>query len=99
MADESGQEIQVDLPNELDAGVYANFALVSSGEHDFVIDFCQLSPPREEGDTPRALVVSRVRIAPTFVGPLLQAVSQNAFTRDEKLREAQEKQQEGGDAP
>lgn len=91
MADEP-QDIQVELPPELDAGVYANFALVHSGEHDFTIDFCQLSPPRSEGDQPRALVVSRVRIAPSFVGPLLQAVSQNAFNRDELIKKAK-----GGD--
>lgn len=89
MADEpAGQEIQVELPPELDVGVYANFALVQSGEHDFVIDFCQLTAPREEGDAPRARIVSRVRIAPSFVGPLLQAISQNAFNRDEAIKKA-----------
>lgn len=87
MADE--QEIQVELSPELDVGVYANFALVASGEHDFVIDFCQLSPPRSADDRPRALVVSRIRIAPSFVGPLLQAISQNAFNRDEAVKKAQ----------
>jgi hypothetical protein len=96
VADEPSQEIQVELPEDLDVGVYANFALVQSGEHDFVIDFCQLTPPREEGDSPRARVVSRVRIAPTFVGPLLQALSQNAFNRDEKLKQARSQQEGGG---
>ena len=84
------QEIQVELPTDLDAGVYANFALVSSGEHDLCIDFAQLTPPRNEGEGPRALVVSRVRIAPTFVGPLLQAISQNAFNRDERMKQARD---------
>lgn len=96
MADVNGQEIQVELPAELDVGAYANFALVQSGEHDFTIDFCQLTPPREQGEPPRARVVSRVRIAPTFVGPLLQAISQNAFNRDENVKRAR-LQQEGGD--
>lgn len=96
MADVDGQEIQVELPAELDVGVYANFALVQSGEHDFTIDFCQLTPPREQGEPPRARVVSRVRIAPSFVGPLLQAISQNAFNRDENIKRAR-LQQEGGD--
>lgn len=96
MAEE--QEIQVELPPELDAGVYANFALVASGEHDLMVDFCQLSPPRSEGERPRALVVSRVRIAPSFVGPLLQAISQNAFKRDEAIKKAQEAQDNEGGA-
>lgn len=90
-------ELQLELPPELEVGVYANFALVASGEHDLLIDFCQLQPTREEGDPPRARVVSRVRIAPSFVGPLLQAISSNAFDRDEKLRKLREQQQRGGE--
>ena len=93
--DSSSQEIQVELPPELEVGVYANFALVHSGEHDFTLDLCQLSPAREEGELPRARVVSRIRFAPSFVGPLLQAISQNAFNREELLKKAQE----GGEAP
>jgi hypothetical protein len=87
---EQPQEIQIEIPPELEAGVYTNFALVSAGEHDFVLDLCQLMPSRAEDDSPRARVVVRVRFAPTFVGPLLQAISQNAFTRDELLKDAQE---------
>ncbi len=89
------KDIQVELPPELETGTYANFALVSSGEHDFVIDFCQVDSRREETDPPRVRVVSRVRIAPSFVGPLLQAISQNAFNRDEMIKKAKE----GGDLP
>jgi len=90
------QELQIEVPVELEVGVYANFALVSSGEHDIMVDFCQMQPQRDESDPPRARVVSRVRIAPTFVGPLLQAISSNAFTREENLRKLRE-QQEGGE--
>lgn len=88
MSEGPNQEIQVELPPELEVGVYANFALVQGGPHDFTLDLCQLSPPREEGEPPRARVVSRVRFAPTFVGPLLQAISQNAFNRDEQMKRA-----------
>lgn len=95
MADD-GQELQIDLPEDLEVGVYANFALVASGEHDLMIDFCQLQPQQDEAAPPRARVVSRVRIAPTFVGPLLQAISSNAFNREEGLRRARE-ESEGGE--
>jgi len=88
------QEVQVQIPTELEVGVYANFAFVRHTEHDFTIDFCQMAPEaQEEGGAPVVRVVSRVRVAPTFVGPLLQAISQNAFSRDEAIRQAQE----GGD--
>jgi len=84
------QELQIEVPPELEVGVYANFALVSAGEHDFTLDLCQLMPRPDESEPPRARVVSRIRIAPSFVGPLLQAISQNAFRRDEALKQAGE---------
>ncbi len=90
MSEQQGHEINVQLPPELEGGVYANFALVQAGEHDFTIDFCQMTPPQEEGDPMTVRVVSRVRIAASFVTPLLQAISQNAFTRDEAVRRAKE---------
>jgi len=90
------RKFNLQVENADRAGVYANFALVSSGEHDIMVDFCQMQPQRDESDPPRARVVSRVRIAPTFVGPLLQAISSNAFTREENLRKLRE-QQEGGE--
>jgi len=99
VAELEGQEIQVDVPAELEVGVYANFALVQSGEHDHTIDFCQLTPPRRPGDAPRLRVVSRVRIAPTFVGPLLQAISQNAFNREEQLKQMQQQEPKEGGEP
>ena len=98
MADDQPlQEIEVELPAELEAGIYANFALVSSSQHDITIDFCQMAPRRGEDEQPKAKVVSRIRIAPTFVGPLLQAISSNAFNREEAIRNAQ--LEEGGESP
>lgn len=86
----------MELPAELEVGVYANFALVSSSPHDFIIDFCQIRPQQSPEDPASVRVVSRIRIAPTFVGPLLQAISQNAFSRDELIQKALEEQEGGG---
>ena len=97
MADES-REIQIEIAPELETGVYANFALVSASDHDFVLDLCQTMPRSDESEPPRVRVVSRVRFAPTFVGPLLQAISQNAFRRDEMIKQAQDPAQGGPDA-
>lgn len=90
------QNFQIEVPAELELGVYSNFAAVASGEHDFVIDFCQIGPrPLDEEGVMRARLVSRVRIPATFIGPLLQAISQNAFARDEQIQRVQE--EEGGE--
>ena len=88
--EDGGQEIQIELPPELENGVYANFAIVHHTQHEITIDFCQLgvTPPAEEG--PKAKVVVRVHLAPTFVMPLLQAISTNVTRRDETLRSLDE---------
>lgn len=101
MAEEVPQEqnIQYQLPEELASGVYANFAVVHhETEHDITLDFCQLDSvppgvPPDAGGQRMLRVVSRVHIARSFVTPLLQAISANAFQQEETL-----KKQEEGDA-
>ncbi len=94
MAEEvpQGQSIQFELPPELANGVYANYALVHHAtEHEITIDFCQIgmTPPAPDG-SPTARIVSRIHIAPTFVTPLLQAISTNAFRQEDVLRQLEE---------
>lgn len=93
MAEETPQEqsIQYELPPELTNGVYANFALVHhQTEHEITIDFCQITrnPPTDGPQTAR--VVSRVHLARSFVTPLLQAISANAFRQDDTLQQLEE---------
>ena len=96
MAEERPQEpnIGFQLPPELTSGVYANFAVVHhETEHDITIDFCQLDtmPPGPGG--PRVVrVVSRVHVARSFVTPLLQAISTNAFQQEDTLRKLREEE-------
>jgi len=92
-----GQQIHFELPVELATGVYANYALVHhSTEHEITIDFCQLSnmPPTSEGGSV-ARIVARVHIARTFVTPLLQAISTNAFRQEDTLRNLGEGEPDG----
>ena len=82
-----GQEIQFELPSELETGIYANFALVHHTEHELTIDFCQLGvTPVQPGEAPKAKIVARIHLAPSFVMPLLQAISQNVTRREDTLR-------------
>ena len=65
-------EVNMDMPPELEGGVFANFAGIWNDEDGFVIDFAAVAePPRKaEGNAGadvlrvRARVVSRVRIPP-----------------------------------
>jgi hypothetical protein len=79
--------IQISVPPEVEDGVYANFAVVHHTQHEVTIDFCQLGTnPGPADEPPTAKVISRVHIAPTFVGPLLQAISENAFRREDAIQ-------------
>ena len=72
----TNKQVQVVVPDEVKHGEYANFLVVSHGPHDFTLDFCQLVPSGEQGKV-NAEVVSRVRIAPTMVGRVLNALNSN----------------------
>lgn len=100
MAEEQPQEqgLQYQVPSELANGVYANFAIVHhETEHEITIDFCQVDRiPPAQGGARIARVVSRVHVARTFVTPLLQAISANAFRQDDTLKRLEEG---GSDGP
>lgn len=94
MAEDAPQEqgLHFNLPPELEDGVYANFALVHHTQHEVTIDFCQLGTNPAVGEqTPTAKVVSRIHISPTFVMPLLQAISTNVANRDDTMRQFEER--------
>jgi hypothetical protein len=69
-------QVQVVVPDDQKHGTYANFLVVSHSPHEFTLDFCQLLPAQEQGKV-NAEVVSRVRIAPTMVGRVLNALNTN----------------------
>jgi len=95
LAEQGPQEnIQYQLPPELASGVYANFALVHhETEHEVTIDFCQIDTmPPGPGNERFVRVVSRVHIARSFVTPLLQAISTNAFQQEDTLKKLSEEE-------
>jgi hypothetical protein len=78
------RQVQVVVPDDEKYGDYSNFLVVSHSAHDFTLDFCQLLPAREEGKV-NAEVVSRVRIAPTMVGRVLNALNTNLSNYEERF--------------
>ena len=77
-------QVQVVVPDEIKHGEYANFLVVSHSPHDFTLDFCQLLPAGEKGKV-NAEVVSRVRIAPTMVARVLNALNTNLAGYEERF--------------
>ena len=85
MSDDLPQQFEIDLPPEIIAGNYADFANVWHTPTVFVMDFVTLAqPPREDtnSDTGErvaivpARVVSRIRIPPEQVFELAKALTQ-----------------------
>lgn len=77
-------QVQVVVPDDAKYGNYANFLVVSHSPHEFTLDFCQLLPAGEAGKV-NAEVVSRVRIAPTMVGRVLNALNTNLSNYEERF--------------
>ena len=76
--DDEGHERQLNIhldPEHL-AGVYANFANVSSSEYEFTITFARVDHEVEEGEVP-GVVVSRVNLSPRFMRELIDAMHDN----------------------
>lgn len=71
--DDEGAGIAISVDPEMRHGLYANFLVVSHTAHEFTLDFCQ-SLPGSEGSLD---VVSRVKVAPTMLGRILEALSEN----------------------
>jgi hypothetical protein len=83
-------EFQIQVPNELEAGVYANFLSVWHTAYEFTLDFGVTQPPQIDAEDPDApvrvecRVVSRVKIPVTVLFDVLRALNEN-MTRYEQV--------------
>lgn len=68
---QSGQ-LQIELPQDVAQGEYANFAIITHSSSDFVIDFARVLP-----GVPKTQVKSRVILAPEHAKRLLGALQEN----------------------
>ncbi len=67
----SGQ-LNIELPEDVAEGIYANLAIISHSNAEFVIDFIRTLP-----GVPKAKVKSRIIITPQHAKRLLLALSEN----------------------
>ena len=66
------QGLQLELPQEVAQGEYANFAIITHSSSDFIIDFARVLP-----GVPKSQVKSRVILAPEHAKRLLGALQEN----------------------
>ena len=65
-------QLQIELPQDVAQGKYANLAIISHSSSDFFIDFARVLP-----GIPKAQVKSRVILAPEHAKRLLGALQEN----------------------
>ncbi len=69
---QEGQQINIELSEELGDGVYANLAIITHSISEFVIDYVNIMP-----GVPKAKVKSRVILTPQHAKRLLKALNDN----------------------
>lgn len=74
MADEKppSQELAIEIDDAVASGIYANLALISHSETEFVLDFIFNSP-----QPPKAKVRARILTSPAHMKRLLAALQDN----------------------
>lgn len=72
MSDSKNNQLQIELPQEIAQGEYANFAIITHSSSDFIVDFARVLP-----GLPKAQVKSRVILAPEHAKRLLGALQEN----------------------
>lgn len=85
MADEKKQ-VQVNFPEQLRGGVYANNMYVTHTKEEFIMDFIMIAPPT-------GAVNARVIISPGHMKRIIKALQKNVQKYEEKfgnLAEAEE---------
>jgi len=66
------QQINIELPEAMAEGTYANLAVISHSSSEFVIDFVRMMP-----GLPKAKVQSRIILTPEHAKRLLGALKEN----------------------
>lgn len=67
-----GQQIKIELNDEVGQGVYSNLVVISHSPSEFVLDFVRVMP-----GMPKAQVKSRIILTPEHAKRLLAALNDN----------------------
>ena len=65
-------QINIELPEEIAEGTYANFAIIAHSNQEFIVDFVRLMP-----GLPKAKVKSRIVLTPQHAKRLTKALADN----------------------
>lgn len=65
-------KLNIDLPEDVAEGIYANLAIIQHSRSEFVVDFIKMLP-----GIPKAKVKSRIILTPQHAKKLLRALQEN----------------------
>lgn len=88
--------LNIRIPEQQQAGVWANFARVNHSDHEFTIDFIRIDYGQIQDDEMLSVVVARVGVSPLFVRQLIDALEENWAKYAKK---AMPREVYGGDGP
>ena len=75
---EPQRQVQMNVPEAVQAGAYADGAAVWHTPYEFTLDFFAIQPPDSESpDVLQCLTTARVKIPPTVIFDLLKALNEN----------------------
>ncbi|MDO4180280.1 MAG: DUF3467 domain-containing protein [Bacteroidales bacterium] len=97
MDNKNNGQLQIDLPQDVAQGQYANLAIINHSSSDFIIDFASILP-----GVPKARIGSRIILAPEHAKRLLMALQDNVagYERDfGPIKLAQQQPPKGTIAP
>lgn len=77
----STNEIQIELTEEMAQGTYSNLAIISHSTSEFILDFIRVVP-----GAPKAQVKSRIILTPDNAKRLLFALQDNLSKFEEQLK-------------
>lgn len=72
MEKEPHNQIQIELPEDVAQGTYANLAIITHSSSEFVVDFIRMLP-----GIPKAKVQSRIILTPEHAKRLVSALTDN----------------------
>ena len=89
-------QLQIELPEEVAQGIYANLAILTHSTSEFILDFVRILP-----GLPKASVQSRIIMTPEHAKRLMYALQDNIVKYEQnfgkiRMPEEQAQQQQAG---
>ena len=88
----TGNQINIELPEDVAEGTYSNLAIISHSNSEFILDFIRIVP-----NMPKAKVKSRVILTPFHAKRLMRALKDNIDKFENQFGNIEEKG--GGNLP